>query len=494
MEVRNIICPNCGNTENLNFKESEQLVFCPFCMGTFTSKLVVEYSKMLSGYSDNTKNLIKKLKMLLADEMFDIAAKVCEKLSGLDFENPELWIVRLLIDARCSSLDALSKMSLNLVGNKYYLRALAFSSGAVKDSYRAAVEKIRAPSSNSEEFISVTSAANHKVAPLVDVGEVFDIAGGILRAYHGKNARVIRIPDTVKEISSYAFFECLGLHEVTISESVKVIGEYAFGQCKNLKKVVFSDGVHTLDKSVFNSCERLEVVIFPNTLRSIPEGLFDGCSALTEIKIPGSVKTVSENAFYNCENLKKVIFCNGVETIGQDCFNQCPALEEVFLPPTVKVIPEKLCYYCTKLLDAAIGTSVREIGDFAFYACEFIDLKIPDNVEYIGNLAFGSCEKLKTIYLNAAKMIRWHKNWLGNKSGFKFVFSDIGEISDKAAEHIIGAIHGDAIAQSNLALCYYNGNGVAQNPLKAKEWWQRAATQGNEIAQRILGELQLRGI
>lgn len=52
---------------------------------------------------------------------------------------------------------------------------------------------------------------------------------------------------------------------------------------------------------------------------------------------------------------------------------------------------------------------------------------------------------------------------------------------------------GDAGAQSNLGLMYYNGEGVQKNAVKAVEWWQKAAEQGDAYAQNNLGVMYQKG-
>ena len=48
---------------------------------------------------------------------------------------------------------------------------------------------------------------------------------------------------------------------------------------------------------------------------------------------------------------------------------------------------------------------------------------------------------------------------------------------------------GDAAAQSNLAVLYYEEKGVAQDYGKARAWWEKAAAQGYAQAQYNLGPL-----
>jgi TPR repeat protein len=52
---------------------------------------------------------------------------------------------------------------------------------------------------------------------------------------------------------------------------------------------------------------------------------------------------------------------------------------------------------------------------------------------------------------------------------------------------------GDATAQINLGLYYYNGNGVSQDYQEALKWYRKAADQGFAIAQFTLGMMYFEG-
>lgn len=52
---------------------------------------------------------------------------------------------------------------------------------------------------------------------------------------------------------------------------------------------------------------------------------------------------------------------------------------------------------------------------------------------------------------------------------------------------------GDEIAQFNLGLLYFNGEGVPKDHHEAAKWYQLAALQGNDKAQSILGGMYLEG-
>ncbi len=56
------------------------------------------------------------------------------------------------------------------------------------------------------------------------------------------------------------------------------------------------------------------------------------------------------------------------------------------------------------------------------------------------------------------------------------------------------AKQGNAKAQSNLGLMYYNGQGVTQDYAKAVKWYRKAAEQGNARAQNNLGLMYVGGL
>ena len=70
---------------------------------------------------------------------------------------------------------------------------------------------------------------------------------------------------------------------------------------------------------------------------------------------------------------------------------------------------------------------------------------------------------------------------------------DLGRFEESARELRQLAQGGDASAQNELGLLYYEGKGVPQNHKSAKEWFDKAVAQGHAGAQVNLGTLYLRG-
>ena len=71
--------------------------------------------------------------------------------------------------------------------------------------------------------------------------------------------------------------------------------------------------------------------------------------------------------------------------------------------------------------------------------------------------------------------------------------NDLSRFEETTKELRKKAQGGDASAQNELGLLYYEGRGVGQNYRKAKEWFDKAVEQGHTGAQVNLGTLYLRG-
>lgn len=72
--------------------------------------------------------------------------------------------------------------------------------------------------------------------------------------------------------------------------------------------------------------------------------------------------------------------------------------------------------------------------------------------------------------------------------------SDATPGPDPAAQAKEAASRGNPAAQFALGQMYYEGSGVARDPVEAARWFQRAADQGNANAQHVLGEMYDKGL
>ena len=65
----------------------------------------------------------------------------------------------------------------------------------------------------------------------------------------------------VRSISSYVFYACQRLENVTIPNGITSIGDSAIRYCKNLKNVDISEDVSSIGSKAFGECTKLERII-----------------------------------------------------------------------------------------------------------------------------------------------------------------------------------------------------------------------------------------
>lgn len=186
------------------------------------------------------------------------------------------------------------------------------------------------------------------------------------------------VPETVKSINAYAFYECTLLGSVTIPDSVESIGNYAFYGCTSLTsadvKGTPAYGTYTFSKSALTSFE------FKDGTISIGDNIFRECKSLKSVILPADLSVIGGSWFYQASALSEITIPDGVTSIGTNAFRYT-AVENL-------VIPE----------------SVREIKSYAFGNSGVVTLKIcgPASIE---NYAFSSCSKLTSVeFCDAAKL------------------------------------------------------------------------------------------
>ena len=143
----------------------------------------------------------------------------------------------------------------------------------------------------------------------------------------------VTIPNSVKEIDSYAFANCYSLSTVTFSNSLKSIGYSAFAKT-NLKKVTIPNSVTEIDEFAFSGCENLSSLTLSNKLESIGGWAFESCTSLTSVTLPNSVTEIGVYAFDSCSSLKTVSIGSGLKYCytqgdGRFIFGDCIALESI---------------------------------------------------------------------------------------------------------------------------------------------------------------------
>ena len=240
------------------------------------------------------------------------------------------------------------------------------------------------------------------------------------------------IPNSVKNIGSYAFSGCSSLTSVTIGESVTSIGEEAFSGCSKLTSVTIGESVTSIGEEAFSGCSKLTSVtinsdaivskaysdasnishifgsqvteyIIGDDVKGIGEYAFYGCSKLTSVTIGESVTSIGYSAFEDCSSLTSMTIPNSVTSIGNLAFEDCSSLTSVTIGESVTSIGYLAFEDCSSLTSVTIGESVTSIGYSAFEDCSSLtSVTIGESVTSIGYSAFYDCSSLTSITCKAA--------------------------------------------------------------------------------------------
>ena len=157
--------------------------------------------------------------------------------------------------------------------------------------------------------------------------------------------KFVRLPNGLKSLPDFMFYNCTSLKEISIPETVEEIGSNAFSGTR-LKTLKFPDGISFSNSQykyacICSGCYQLKEVVLPRAAVEIPEQMFENCTSLTSVKIPDSVKIIRKSAFSGCKNLKSVTWPSKLEWIDEYAFAGT-SLSSVKLPDTVWCAKEGL--------------------------------------------------------------------------------------------------------------------------------------------------------
>lgn len=144
---------------------------------------------------------------------------------------------------------------------------------------------------------------------------------------HGK----LSIPNTIEDISEYAFYNC-SITEIEFLSNSKLttIGYFAFSNCHNIKKIVFPVSLVKIGRAAFKNCIKLASITFNAGLQVISIEAFQNCYELSgALTFPTSLVELEMFAFKNCYQLKSVDFGNNKNLAKyKPSFDGCPNIEK----------------------------------------------------------------------------------------------------------------------------------------------------------------------
>lgn len=215
------------------------------------------------------------------------------------------------------------------------------------------------------------------------------------------------LPNSVIEISDFAFAGCNLLTSVTMNNGLKTIGANAFDG-STINAIVIPPTVTSLGVSAFANCAKATSIVVPPSLTSISNYAFSGCRGAVTVSLPSNLSSIGEYSFSGCAAWKgKLILPMAITAIGKYAFNGCTALTDTLnIPPIITSVSEAAFANCTGFTYVNFPPSVKSIGGSAFYGCKGLKkVTIPETVDQIGGSAFLNCTGLTSFYADDAQPI-----------------------------------------------------------------------------------------
>ena len=165
-----------------------------------------------------------------------------------------------------------------------------------------------------------------EAAAVTDLGEVFKGNTEItsfneLRYFTGLTA-----------IADEAFKDCQNLATVTLPEGLESIGNSSFRET-GLTSIKFPQSLINISGYAFTDCASLASIDFNGCSATIYEATLAGCHSLTEIIVPSTCTMVGWDHFGYCNSLKSATILAQGNWLG-GLLRNCPELETVVLGST----------------------------------------------------------------------------------------------------------------------------------------------------------------
>lgn len=211
----------------------------------------------------------------------------------------------------------------------------------------------------------------------------------------------VSIPNSVKEIGSYAFNGCNALISVSIPDSVTEIGSGTFYECSALTSLTIPNSVKEIGNEAFYGCSSLESISLSDSLQTIHYALFRNCKSLKALVLPGSIQHIEQQlnrrqssyTFDNCESLKNLSILNSTDSLSVGYVNEYfngSDYEDIYKPSDWYSWTDKIE---TLFIDRSLEKNIP--------VPNLQKLELGESIKTVQIENFSSLEKLNTIESHA---------------------------------------------------------------------------------------------
>ena len=195
-------------------------------------------------------------------------------------------------------------------------------------------------------------------------------------AFRGHACQTVILPEKLVAIPSYAF-DNSGITSIKIPDDVREIGKYAFYNCRNLRGDLYLPYIiQTIGEHAFELCGFDGNLSLGAMLQKIGKVAFRSCKFTGKLTIPTQVRTIEDEAFAYCSGFTELVFLTNtglgesrLTSIGKSAFEGCTGFRgDLVLPDNLENIGSDAFRYCSGEWKGrlVIGKSVKKIGNLAF--------------------------------------------------------------------------------------------------------------------------------
>lgn len=256
-------------------------------------------------------------------------------------------------------------------------------------------------------------------------GVLFSKQGDMLLSYPVASSMVdYEVPDGVKTIAPYAFYNSSSLRSVTMPRSLTTIDSLAFYACRSLNDVKLNEGLKTIRFGAFGMPLEGEAALsklnVPSSVSVIEGGAFLFNTSLTKL-------SVNEKNTYFSTNDNGMLFDKNVQTL---CFVPCK-IQEFSIPKTVTRIGDYAFAGSLSLPSIYLGDKIEIVGNGAFACAKgILDISFGKGVTNVGDRVVDGCDNVKKIY--------WFANTIDDKNISDCAFEDQnGSVKQKCTLHVM---------------------------------------------------------
>ena len=234
--------------------------------------------------------------------------------------------------------------------------------------------------------------------------------------YPTGNKRVsFEIPAYVKEIGSYAFYDCQFLYKVIIPGTMDRIHNQSFYKCTSIRELVVLEGVTTLEMCCFSACNNLESVSLPDTVTTIGGWAFEWCLNLKTVSLSANIEQIGEAAFNQVEYIEVDDSNPFYSSEDGVLFNKDKTVllqypggnrrSSYSIPEGVSTISEEAFYYAMYLETLNMPESLKTIESIALLLPGVTTVEFPNTVESIGMAALAECFMMNRIVVKGMNTV-----------------------------------------------------------------------------------------